>query len=130
MVVRELFDAQQESPHRLWTLLLLQAFEAELVLRRRAISTEEDIALDNVIVETFIDALSDIPQSVDDDDRRSYVLRLSRQKLRQAMRGNWRGNLRLVTAAPPAPSAVTLATDDVDSDAGQDDDASTPTGVA
>ena len=105
-VVRDLLDAQQQSPHRLWTLLLLQAFEPELLRRRREISLEEDVALDNVLVETFIEAVTDIPEGVCVVHLRAYVLRVSREKLSDAMRGHWRGTVPLFAVALPSAAVA------------------------
>jgi hypothetical protein len=59
-VVLTLFEAQQASPHDLWTLLLVQACEAKLVERRLAVAKGYDAQLDQLVFDTFVDALSDI----------------------------------------------------------------------
>ena len=87
--------AQQRSPHTLWTLLLIQAFEDDLIARRRALSETEDVALDNLVLGTFIEALDAIPHLVEAEDLRRWVLHASRRALVRVAKQH-RGS-----AAPP-----------------------------
>ena len=77
--VIDLLTAQRESPHALWTLLLLQAFEAELVSRRTELSTRQSVTLDSFVMITFLDAIQSIPSWMDDDALRAHVLTQSKQ---------------------------------------------------
>jgi hypothetical protein len=83
----DLLDAQQERPHTLWTLLLLVAFEPELVRRRRSLSAAPDVALDHLVVDTFVATVEDIPYAIDPSELRAHVLRAWGTRLRKAMRG-------------------------------------------
>lgn len=85
-VIVELLDAQQSHPHRLWTLLLLVAFERELVRRRRSLSVAPDVALDDLVIDTFLATLDDLPQAISPYELRPHVLRASARRLRKAMR--------------------------------------------
>ena len=102
IAVQDLLRAQQESPHKLWTLLLVQAFEPLLIRRRRALSTEDDAVLDSLVAETFVNATQDIPYQV--CDPRPYVVDLSRRRLAKAMRQYRRKHATSVPA--PSPSGV------------------------
>lgn len=93
--VIDLLCAQQRSPHTLWTLLLIQAFEDDLIARRRALSETEDVALDNLVLGTFIEALDAIPHLVEAEDLRRWVLHASRRALVRVAKQH-RGS-----AAPP-----------------------------
>jgi hypothetical protein len=81
-----LFEAQQQSPHELWTLLLVQACEAKLVERRLAISNAPDAQLDQLVFDTFVDALTDIPHHLEAPELQSHVLRTSAKALTKALR--------------------------------------------
>jgi hypothetical protein len=94
--VQALLGAQRTRPHRLWRLLLLQAFERDLLRRRRALSQEASAVLDQLVVETFLGALEAMPYSLYEDDLRAYVLTASRKALDNAI-----GRKR--TPAPKAP---------------------------
>ena len=85
-LIVDLLEAQQENPHGLWTLLLLVAFERELVKRRRSLSAAPDVALDHLVIDTFIAAASDLPDA-DPYELRAHVLRAWGRRLRKAMRG-------------------------------------------
>jgi len=84
--VARLFRAQQQDPHDLWTLLLVQACETQLVDRRLAISKKEDERLDALVLVTFMAVLADLPWSVEHEDMQSYALRTSGTALRHALR--------------------------------------------
>jgi hypothetical protein len=84
-LVGDLFRAQQESPHRLWELLLLQLVEPTLVKRRRALSSTPDAHLDDLVVSTFLGALQNLPFAVCWDHMQEYVLRISRQALKRRL---------------------------------------------
>jgi hypothetical protein len=92
VVVNALLRAQRDSPHLLWTLLLLQAFEETLVLRRRALalSTDEDPELDAVVLESFLAALENMPDHLEGYRLRAYALKVSEP---------------VAPAAPEAPTA-------------------------
>ena len=83
----DLLEAQQEHPHPLWTLLLLVAFERELVRRRRSLSAAPDVALDHLVVDAFVATVEDIPYAIDPYELRAHVLRAWGGRLRKAMRG-------------------------------------------
>ncbi len=85
-VINDLFEAQQESPHRLGELLILQAVEPMLVKRRRALLPDDDPHLDEIVVSTFLAALEYIPMSVWYEDAQAYVLRVSRVALARKVR--------------------------------------------
>jgi hypothetical protein len=85
-IVLDLFEAQQASPHDLWTLLLVQACEAKLVERRLAVSEDEDAQLDQLVLDTFVDALSEIPYFLAVEEIQAYVLRASAKALKKALR--------------------------------------------
>jgi hypothetical protein len=85
-IVLDLFAAQQESPHDLWALLLVQACEAKLVERRLAVSEDEDAQLDQLVFDTFVDALSETPCFLAVEDIQAHVLRTSAQALKKALR--------------------------------------------
>ncbi len=85
-LIDELFAAQQQGPHRLWELLILQVVEPALVKRRQALLPEDDPHLDELVVSTFVDALQYIPFSVWYEDAQSYVLRISRYALARKLR--------------------------------------------
>jgi len=85
-VVVRLLEAQRGSPHALWTLLLLQAFEAELVERRKALSTRESATLDSFLLLTFLDALQSIPSWLEEDEVRKHVLTESKVRLNGAIK--------------------------------------------
>jgi hypothetical protein len=103
--VQELLHAQKTSPHTLWTLLLLQAFEGDLVRRRRALSTGEGAVLDHLVVETFLGALEDIPHSLYEEDIKSHVLKTWRKALDKEIRRQRRSAPK---TPPPRPSGVTV----------------------
>jgi hypothetical protein len=84
--IADLFEAQQESPHRLWELLILQVVEATLVKRRQALSPADDPHLDELVVGTFVAALEHIPLSVWHEGAQAYVLRVSRRALARKLR--------------------------------------------
>jgi len=84
-IVLSLFEAQQASPHDLWTLLLVQACEAKLVARRLAVSKGYDAQLDQLVFDMFVDALSDIPHDLELEDIPSHVLRTSARALTKAL---------------------------------------------
>lgn len=84
--VGRLFDAQQQDPHDLWTLLLVQACETQLVERRLAISKGEDERLDALVLETFLATLANLPWSIEREGLQSYALRASGAALRKALR--------------------------------------------
>jgi hypothetical protein len=115
-LVVDLLDAQQESPHRLWTLLLLVAFERDLVRRRRALSGAPDAALDQIVVDTFVAAVEDLPYSVSPDDLRAHVLRTWARGLRKALgvrklsRASRVSPVSPLTAPPPSGVACTACT--------------------
>jgi len=96
-IVLRLFAAQQASPHDLWTLLLVQACEAKLVERRLAISKAEDAHLDQLVLDTFVDALSEIPHFLEVYDIQAHVLRASAKALKKALRKD-HGQTRLTLA--------------------------------
>ena len=73
-----------EAPHELWTLLLLVAFEPERVERRRALSAAPDVALDCLVVETFLATVESLPYAAGADGLRAHVLRTWSRKLRKA----------------------------------------------
>jgi hypothetical protein len=73
-LVSDLLVAQRHRPHALWALLLVQAFESLLVRRRRALSRVEDAALDARVVETFVEALDDLPNSRDEETLVRFVV--------------------------------------------------------
>lgn len=110
-LVVDLLWAQQESPHRLWTLLLTQAFEDDLVKRRRALRGDEDPALDDLILGTFLGALEAIPCWVVAEDLRKHVLCVWQRALARALRDPQRPAARRVTA-PPASGVDCVAQDD------------------
>ncbi len=85
VLVDLLLDAQCTSPHRLWELLLVRAFQAELVRRRRAISVADDAEIDALVIETFLAAMVNPPWSVDLEGLAVYVLRTSRRALTKAL---------------------------------------------
>ncbi len=85
-IVLGLFEAQQQSPHDLWTLLLVQACEAKLMERRLSISIAADRQLDQLVLDTFIEALNGMPDSLEVEEIQGYVLRASGQALRKALR--------------------------------------------
>ena len=85
-LVVDLLEAQQEHPHGLWTLLLLVAFERELVQRRRSLPAAPAVALDQLVVDTFVATLEDIPRAIDAYELRAHVLRAWGRRLRKAMR--------------------------------------------
>jgi hypothetical protein len=80
-VVRRLLQAQRRSPHALWTLLLVQAFESTLVRRRRERTTRVDTAVDARIVGTFVDALVNLPYMFSPRELVTFVTRLSAHRL-------------------------------------------------
>jgi hypothetical protein len=84
-VVLTLFEAQQASPHDLWTLLLVQACEAKLVERRLAVAKGYDAQLDQLVFDTFVDALTDIPQYLALEDIPLHVLRTSARAFTKAL---------------------------------------------
>jgi hypothetical protein len=86
-LIVDLLEAQQENPHRLWALLLVVAFERELVKRRRSLSAAPDVALDQLVVDTFIATVEDIPYALGTYELRAHVLRAWGTRLRKAMRG-------------------------------------------
>jgi hypothetical protein len=86
-LVVDLLAAQQEHPHMLWTLLLLVAFERDLVQRRRSLSAAVDAALDHLVVDAFVATVDDIPHAIGPYELRAHVLRAWRRRLRKAMRG-------------------------------------------
>jgi hypothetical protein len=83
--IETLLSAQRRSPHRLWELLLLQAFEKALVKRRRCIAAGPNAELDALIVKTFTKALENIPFSFDGPELHAYVLRRSLLALTAAL---------------------------------------------
>lgn len=85
-IVLGLFEAQQASPHDLWTLLLVQACEAKLMERRLSVSLGVDRQLDQLVLDTFVEALNDIPQCLEVEAIQGHVLRTSGQALRKALR--------------------------------------------
>lgn len=85
-LVSWLFAAQQESPHVLWTLLLVQACEAKLIERRRSVSNAADPQLDHLVFDTFVHALSEIPHDLEMHEVASHVLRASGRALTKALR--------------------------------------------
>ena len=85
-LVVDLLEAQQEHPHGLWTLLLLVAFERELVQRRRSLPDAPAVALDQLVVDTFVATIEDIPRAIDAYELRAHVLRAWGRRLRKAMR--------------------------------------------
>ena len=85
-IVLCLFEAQQASPHDLWTLLLVQACEAKLIERRLAVSHAADTQLDQLVLDTFVDALAEIPHFIEAREIQSHVLRSSAQALKKALR--------------------------------------------
>jgi len=114
-VVTALLEAQQESPHRLWELLLIQAFEQVLVRRRRAISREESVALDDAVLEAFLGSLHEIPYEVAVEDLKRHVLTTSRRALAKVMRDDLteeNGRMPL----PPESGVVCLVEHDDESD--------------
>lgn len=115
MAGRDLLYAQQESPHKLWTLLLVQAFEPLLIRRRRALSTEDDPVLDSLVAETFVHATQDIPYSLSASELRPYVVDASRRRLAKAIRQYRRKNKTSVPAPPPSGVALAGAHEDDDS---------------
>ena len=86
-LVVDLLEAQQERPHGLWTLLLLVAFERELVRRRRSLPAAPAVALDQLVVDTFVATIEDLPPAIGPYELRSHVLRAWGRRLRKAMRG-------------------------------------------
>jgi hypothetical protein len=86
-LVVDLLWAQQEHPHGLWTLLLLVAFERELVRRRRSLPAAPAVGLDQLVVDTFVATVEDIPHNLDPYELRAHVLRAWGRRLRKAMRG-------------------------------------------
>jgi hypothetical protein len=118
-VVTRLLRAHREAPHRLWELLLVEAFEGTLVARRAALSTAVDPALDAAAVDTFLAALVHIPFAIDDDALLSFVTDLSAHLFSVATRDER-------AASPPPASGVSLlaATHPDSVDALNDDDAS------
>jgi len=85
-VVLELLEAQRKRPHRLWALLLLVAFERDLLRLRRSLSPAPFVALDHLVVETFLATVEDLPYALDGDELRAHVLRAWGRKLRKAVR--------------------------------------------
>ncbi len=85
-IVLGLFEAQQTSPHDLWTLLLVQACEAKLMERRLSVSIAADRQLDQLVLDTFIEALNGIPLALEVEEIQTHVLRTSGQDLRKALR--------------------------------------------
>jgi len=85
-LVVDLLDAQQEHPHGLWALLLLVAFERELVRRRRSLRAAPAVSLDQLVVDTFVATVEDIPHGVGPYELRAHVLRAWDRRLRKAMR--------------------------------------------
>jgi hypothetical protein len=85
-LVVDLLEAQQERPHGLWTLLLLVAFERELVRRRRALPAAPAVALDQLVVDTFVTSIEDLPHAIGPYELRAHVLRAWGRRLRRAMR--------------------------------------------
>ena len=104
-LVIDLLDAQQAHPHRLWTLLLLVAFERELVRRRRSLSAAPDVALDHLVVDTFVAVVEDLPHALGPYELRAHVVRAWGRRLRKATRGRPLPRTSQVVPAPP-PSAV------------------------
>jgi len=86
-LVVDLLEAQQEHPHGLWTLLLLVAFERELVRRRRSLPAAPAVALDQLVVDTFVATIEDLPHAIGPYELRAHVLRAWDRRLRKAMRG-------------------------------------------
>jgi hypothetical protein len=111
-LVGDLFHAQQQSPHRLWELLLLQVVEPTLVKRRQALSPADDPHLDALVVSTFVAALVNIPFAVSCDDARAYALRISRHALAKKLREERGGPPRSAAerAATPAMAREARAT--------------------
>ena len=85
-LVVDLLEAQQEHPHGLWTLLLLVAFERELVRRRRSLPAAPAVALDQLVVDTFVATIEDLPHAIGPYELRAHVLRAWDRRLRKAMR--------------------------------------------
>ena len=85
-LVVALLEAQQERPHGLWTLLLLVAFERDLVRRRRSLWAAPADALDQLVIDTFVATVEDIPHGIDPYELRAHVLRAWDRRLRKAMR--------------------------------------------
>jgi hypothetical protein len=85
-LVVDLLEAQQERPHGLWTLLLLVAFERDLVGRRRSLPAAPAVALDQLVVDTFVATIEDLPRAIDPYELRAHVLRAWGRRLRKAMR--------------------------------------------
>jgi len=59
-IVLSLLRAHRRNPHRLWTLLLVQAFEPTLVLRRRGLGEDEDLQNDQLVFAAFLKALGSV----------------------------------------------------------------------
>ena len=72
---------------RFATLLLLVAFERDLVRRRRSLSAAPDAALDDLVVGTFVATVAAIPYAIDPYALHAHVLRAWGRRLRKAMRG-------------------------------------------
>ena len=115
-VISDLLHAQRESPHELWTLLLLQAFETRLIQRRRALGAEEpDPSLDHLVVETFVRALQTLPHSLSSDELSWHVHRASRRQLADALRSRPRRSAPpQIAVTQPPPSAVACSDSDRD----------------
>jgi len=64
-VIADLLEAQRTNPHRLWELLLVQAFESTLVRRRLAVSVLPNAALAELVLHTFLEALQYPPASLE-----------------------------------------------------------------
>ncbi len=95
-----LLRAQKDSPHALWAMLLVQAFEPTLLARRRAIGDPGPL-VDDLVIEAFVAALKEIPVYLKGADIRDHVLETSRAALDEA--------LTSVHIAPRArPSGVRL----------------------
>ncbi len=94
--VARLFDAQQQDPHDLWTLLLVQACEAQLVERRLALPRSGGTHLDSLVVDTFVAVLDNLPPSIEREDMQAYALRASKVALQDALR-SWSAPKRTTT---------------------------------
>jgi hypothetical protein len=74
------------------------------VKRRRALSLDEDGALDQLVVATFTATLENLPWGAGGGELHNYVLAKSRSSLARARRDG-----TAATVPPPAASGVVLA---------------------
>jgi hypothetical protein len=114
-LVVDLLAAQRAASHQLWRLLLLVAFEPELVERRRALSAAPDVALDRVVVETLLATVESLPYAVDTDGLRAHVLRTWGRALRKALPGHTPPREAPVSAPPPSAVVCAGMTEEDDS---------------